>query len=478
MKPMLKASLLSAILIAFSVRLIQANVIIDYYAGDNFDPFIANSTGTGQDGYYVAVAAGTIDAAKAYDKAYIQSVFSGSTVDSDTTSTQSGTAGSMIGQYNGAVAQAGNQIYMVVLNAGTTGNTSTTSVFGVYTSSDWTFPTDGNTETITTSDGNWTSLYGERTGTTATDTVRTYSAVSAGGSMYWDSDGSTNATIGGSGTWQSAGGNFSTTNDNSRNNDGTWDFETGGNTFKPVFEGSAGTVTVSGTVNTAHGMSVDASSGNYTFTGGTINFTGANAATNSINIAEDVTIASAITAGNGISKDGAGTLTLSGTFSDDIVVNTGTLLLGAEQTNIGSITMAGGTMLSLDGYDFTASDMTLTGNTTLNFGNSDSKFSIGGLDLGNNTLTVWNWNGDPWSGGGAEQFILTGGISNGDIHDIVFYSDEGTTLWANQNYFPKAQELTPAVPEPSTMICGVLLLGIISWRERKRLKTLVAGTEG
>ena len=94
-----------------------------------------------------------------------------------------------------------------------------------------------------------------------------------------------------------------------------------------VFGGTAGTITL-GTDITVGGLTFTAA---YTLTGGTVTFGAPGTISNSAN----VTIASALAGAQPITKDGAGTLTLSGAntnFSGDLVINGGTM----DNANVGT----------------------------------------------------------------------------------------------------------------------------------------------
>jgi hypothetical protein len=65
------------------------------------------------------------------------------------------------------------------------------------------------------------------------------------------------------------------------------------------------------------------------------------------------------------------------------------------------------------------------------------------------------------------------GLNAGQLSQIQFYSDTGSTLLgpAGEIGFglPGEVELMP-VPEPSTWVAGGLLLGLLGYRERRRIR--------
>ncbi len=137
--------------------------------------------------------------------------------------------------------------------------------------------------------------------------------------LYWSGNGTTQ---GGPGTWDlsntnwgaAAAGPFSEVWNNSNND-------------TAEFGGTAGTVTL-GTDVTVGGLTFTAAD---TLTGGTVTF----GAPGTISNPANVTIASVLAGAQPITKDGAGTLTLSGVntnFSGDLVINGGTM----DNANVGT----------------------------------------------------------------------------------------------------------------------------------------------
>ncbi|MDR6773255.1 autotransporter domain-containing protein [Azospirillum sp. BE72] len=214
--------------------------------------------------------------------------------------------------------------------------------------------------------------------------------------LYWDGDtggnASNNTVDGGNGTWSSAGTNW-TKADGSANGTLT------GSTITPIFQGTAGTVTVSGSVSAA-GMTFGTTG--YLLTGGTIGLT-ASQSTITAGTGVTASIASSLTGSGGLYKTGAGTLVLSGTnsFTGGSSINSGTLTLnggaaladsgtldvgasgtlqlGANET-VGALSGAG--IIGLNAYTLTTSAGT---NSTV----SGSITGTGGLiKAGTGTLTL------------------------------------------------------------------------------------------
>lgn len=182
--------------------------------------------------------------------------------------------------------------------------------------------------------------------------------------------------------------------------------------------GTAGALTVTGTVTTGGILFETPFSGNYTLTGGTIALGGA---TPTITANADATISSIFTGTTGFTKLGAGTLTLTGNstgLTGAINLNAGTVsvvdsgssttLIKALGATANPLTLNGATLQVLANGDGTATAQTLTFggyNTTVA---ADSTIKVdrasgttattktvafGNLSIGASTLTIANANG-------------------------------------------------------------------------------------
>ena len=226
--------------------------------------------------------------------------------------------------------------------------------------------------------------------------------------------------------------------------------------------------------------------------------------------AGNITASGIISGAGGLTKTGAGTLTLNGaaanTFTGNTTVSGGTLsakadgALGATTkvtintggtvllssatagndriSNSAEIALAGGTFHT-GGFSETVGKMTLSANSTLDFGTGTSRLTFNGASsLGTSGLTVLNWTGVQGSAGGTDQLLFSnssfvGGTNTsqiqfnigGTFYGANFITINGTTVEAVAN-------LT-VVPEPGTIFGAGALVLAIAWRERKRLALLL-----
>jgi fibronectin-binding autotransporter adhesin len=158
--------------------------------------------------------------------------------------------------------------------------------------------------------------------------------------LYWDANGAAAGT-GGTGNWSPAAGNLW------RVNSATGALTAWSNTNPDdyaIFGGTAGTVTVNANTDVARmtflvsGYTIARSAGTFTLTTDGIIDTGGSSATISAPMAGTV----------GLTKNGAGTLTLSGvnTYTGATTISAGTLLLGANNifANTSTLSVAGGAL--------------------------------------------------------------------------------------------------------------------------------------
>ena len=192
----------------------------------------------------------------------------------------------------------------------------------------------------------------------------------------------------------------------------------------------------------------------------------------------------------------AGTLEISGSLNATSgapalqIDATGTLLLsgGSERVNdTAALTLNGGTLAFADGLTGateTLGTLTLSQNSTINFGLGDSNtFLFSGLSLGGRTLDVWNWTGTLYNeppeaghGGTQDHLAFTSDVSGEMLGQIRFFSDNGGSLigTGDQIQFGLINYEIVPVPEPSStaLLGAASLLALVGFRERRQLGKL------
>ncbi len=201
-----------------------------------------------------------------------------------------------------------------------------------------------------------------------------------GTDYYWTGNGT---TLGGSGTWATTGNTWSVTNTPVVGV--VWD-----STKKAIFTNSADTVTVS-TVSANAGIQF-ATTG-YSLTNGTLTLGGASAGLNSIATDSGVTatIGSTLAGTAGMTKNGAGTLVLSGAngLSGGLNIANGGVSVSAAN-NLGTagndVNFAGGTLVTTGSFE-TDSGVDFTGTGTIDIAGGTSLTNNGAFNMSALTLT-------------------------------------------------------------------------------------------
>jgi len=254
----------------------------------------------------------------------------------------------------------------------------------------------------------------------------------------WDSNSNTSG-IGGVGTWTSSGSTWATSAVGTSTAAQT-------STAQLVFQGAGGNVNVSGTVSPANGLRF--ATNGYSISGGTIQMSGANAASNSVEVGTGVTalISSTLTGTNGMSKTGAGTLNLSGdnTYTGVTTISGGTLQVGAGGTtgtmgNTSSISVASGATLKTNRSDSITLGQAITGAGNVEIANTGSGSTILGSasNAYSGTTTVTSGSlqvgssGVGKTGTGAVT-VQTGSVilGSGMVQGASFTAESGSTVHA------------------------------------------------
>jgi autotransporter-associated beta strand protein len=350
----------------------------------------------------------------------------------------------------------------------------------------WTVPVGYEGEepiNLTTNDINQAG-YGTYNGTGLTGTVRTAAAPTA---LYWDAD---HPGTGGTGTWNSTSTVWSTDSGGVANNGQyAWGTTSGTDYYAGAgltanFGGTAGTVTVSGSVDALSGLTFETTG--YTLTSGTINLAGATAADNTISVSTGTTTINSILAGStGLTKAGSGTAALSAanTFTGTTTVNSGTLeanaagalgsstvinvnggsfLVGASDSvnDSAAINLNGGTLALGSSVGEVVGALTLSANSTLDMNTAgDAWISFASLTsvLTNTTrLEVWNY-----TPGSDHIYFLDSTNLASSLDYISFYSGAGTGTFynaLNTSSFSAPEVYATIVPEPGVYLTAAILL--------------------
>jgi len=164
--------------------------------------------------------------------------------------------------------------------------------------------------------------------------------------------------------------------------------------------------------------------------------------------------------------------------STSVTVNSGTLQLGAASQikSSATITLAGGTF-NTGGYSQTLGALTLSASSIIDMGAAGSSTltfgSLAGWTDGM-TLSIYNWSGISGYSGGTDQLIFSNstGVA-AHLDQVMIYSDNGTHQVGTAKLYANGE--LGAVPEPSTYIGAIALLGLVGWRERRRINALLRG---
>ena len=250
--------------------------------------------------------------------------------------------------------------------------------------------------------------------------------------------------------------------------------------------------------------------------GGSFSFTAANTidlsdtggVTLTVTGANDTDISAVISGtGGALVKSGTGTLTLDGsasnTYTGTTTVSAGELVLdkSASATAIaGNIQLDGGTLslnadnqisdsssIVLNGGAFntggnsdTVDTLTLSSNSSIDLGSGSSVLSFAdssGISwVGGSVLSINNWNGNFFIGGGTDQVFFgstSGGLTSSQVSQIRFVNPNGQAGTYGA-FMLSSGEIVP-VPEPSTYIIGGLLGALIVlhifYRKRKNVSS-------
>jgi autotransporter-associated beta strand protein len=237
-----------------------------------------------------------------------------------------------------------------------------------------------------------------------------------------------------------------------------------------------------------------------------------NNATWDVETGDTLTINGSVSGNGGVTKNGGGTLILSGSnsYSNPTILNNGTLnaananALGTNATvqvnggtllvtaddaiNSKNITLnTNGVGLKFSGtYNGSIGLLTLSANSTLDLGIGSVLAMFSDIDFSGYNLKIYNWTGETLWGGtnrnNTDQVYIMAPVDPDDLNRISFYSGNyGTDSFLGTGFelaFSSGYEnqIIP-VPEPETWATGILLvLGGAWWMWRNR-KAEVAGRQ-
>ncbi len=336
--------------------------------------------------------------------------------------------------------------------------------------------------------------------------------ITASASLNWDSNGKGTVGTGGGGTWDT------TTQNRFSNGAGDtylhWVNSSTGNDHTAVFGGTAGVVSLASGGVTASGLTFDVDG--YTIQSNTLTLAGATPTISVTTAANSASISSKVSGSNGLTKSGAGTLTLGGandytgttnvTAGKLVVTNTigtsavtvtgsGAILASDTVATIGStLSISNGAILAVgDAANASTATATVTGATTFNNGSIFS-WDINAAGTSYDKLISPSLVDGDAAGGAVLRIVAADPAFTNTFWDTnrtwtdIFTTDGSTAIanWAsiftavsvvNSSFNPitpvdgsfsvSGNTLTwTAVPEPSSALAGLLIAAGLLRRRR------------